>query len=467
MWGQGIFPDKCPDINVHYRKIMDRSAKTILVLFGGLCAIGTGVWAKSNFKSCSTFGANSNELCQELIFEEIIVKIGVDGTNEDCTIDICSDLDKTDCCTTDKLKSLLSDDWSSKDTETWSTSYFGKCKNKKFTIQKGPVVTLSKEGKDSLSVDSITFVAKGTDKKNTESESFVCKNFTVGGTQNPTGKQTQQCGSGPHRYFRVQDAKIQVGAVGTSENVYIEIGSDTNNATCENKMHHSIGSEWEKEKLETFDNSDFGDCGKTLFKVLTQPRVAFRKDGTDALSVSSVKLSFDVVDPQPQKMVVNCPKFDLICPGSGPCRKELLGCTIVEASKDTPSPSQANRPNQRPTFAEVASGRASTGSSSTIRSTSGGQSFFVDIGDNNRGSVSPSSGGSGKTGSVQDLIKQFENDPTLTSSTTTTTKKPGLLSKLFGSSQGKVTTTTTTTTTTTPTTTTTEPKKSGLSALFG
>lgn len=60
--------------------------------------------------------------------------MGVNGTNKDTGLTICSDVDKNDCCTTPALKSLLSDDWSSKDTEVWGPSYFGKCKNKKFTV---------------------------------------------------------------------------------------------------------------------------------------------------------------------------------------------------------------------------------------------------------------------------------------------------------------------------------------------
>lgn len=128
-------------------------------------------------------------------------------------------------------------------------------------------MTLSTESKTLLTVESITLTSKSPDKKNKETESFVCPSFAVAGTENPTGKQTHHCGPGPHRFARVVKADIKVGAVGTSKDVYIEIGSDTNKVVCENKMRHLLGSEWKKNSLEKFDQSDFGDCGKTLFKV--------------------------------------------------------------------------------------------------------------------------------------------------------------------------------------------------------
>ncbi len=42
-------------------------------------------------------------------------------------VQICSD-DKTNCCETDVMKSLLSDDWSPNDLENWGPKFFGACK---------------------------------------------------------------------------------------------------------------------------------------------------------------------------------------------------------------------------------------------------------------------------------------------------------------------------------------------------
>jgi hypothetical protein len=44
-----------------------------------------------------------------------------------CPDQLCSD-DKTSCCETDVLKSLLSDDWSPNDLENWGPKFFGACK---------------------------------------------------------------------------------------------------------------------------------------------------------------------------------------------------------------------------------------------------------------------------------------------------------------------------------------------------
>ena len=60
--------------------------------------------------------------------------IGDQGTNDDVTLEICSDYKKTDCCKTPPLKSILTDDWSKGDTEKWKPRYFGDCKNKVYKV---------------------------------------------------------------------------------------------------------------------------------------------------------------------------------------------------------------------------------------------------------------------------------------------------------------------------------------------
>ena len=62
----------------------------------------------------------------------IVATMGNEGTNDDVKVDICSDVDSA-CCQT-KLSSLLSDDWSKNDIETWKGSDLRKCEGIKFRV---------------------------------------------------------------------------------------------------------------------------------------------------------------------------------------------------------------------------------------------------------------------------------------------------------------------------------------------
>ena len=90
----------------------------------------------SHFKlteRCAFTGTDRQDLCFRTIVNEIAVKIGPDGTNDDVTIKICSDADKSDCCTA-KLSSTFKDDWSPNDLEKWSGSNLKDCKTKVFKV---------------------------------------------------------------------------------------------------------------------------------------------------------------------------------------------------------------------------------------------------------------------------------------------------------------------------------------------
>ena len=78
---------------------------------------------------------NRNDLCFKTVLNEVTANISADGTDDDVTLEFCSDLDVTQCCTTPAFKSVLSNDWSPKDIERWGTRYFGKCKNFEFTVR--------------------------------------------------------------------------------------------------------------------------------------------------------------------------------------------------------------------------------------------------------------------------------------------------------------------------------------------
>ncbi|XP_023334575.1 uncharacterized protein LOC111706054 [Eurytemora carolleeae] len=85
------------------------------------------------------------------------VTVGPDGTDDNVKIEICSDVN-TVCCKA-KISSLLSDDWKKNNIEVWKESNLGDCKNMQYKVNKavdgGLRFTLSKDGKDDLSVNNI------------------------------------------------------------------------------------------------------------------------------------------------------------------------------------------------------------------------------------------------------------------------------------------------------------------------
>ena len=99
--------------------------------------------------------------------------MGDDGTNDDVSLEvtnlfmltlhmindlqICNAKSALNCCDTGKLSSLLSDDWSKNDKETWKNKDLGPCKSKTWDACKGfDVAVKKKSGKDSLKVRDIT-----------------------------------------------------------------------------------------------------------------------------------------------------------------------------------------------------------------------------------------------------------------------------------------------------------------------
>merc|ERR1712012_636372 len=100
-----------------------------------------GIFAGTKFEKCKRLGT---DLCFKMKVKEIVVKIGNVGTNDDVTINLCSDYETDKCCTTPVLSSLLSDDWSKNDTETWKAKKLGDCGTKEFKVQKNLLLTLSK-----------------------------------------------------------------------------------------------------------------------------------------------------------------------------------------------------------------------------------------------------------------------------------------------------------------------------------
>ena len=138
-----------------------------------------------------------------------------------------------------------------------------------FQIHRGVNVTLSTSGDKQLDVASMKIYGQSPDKANTVLETMLCPSLSLGGRPNVKAVGTRFCPVGPHSLAQVFKADVQVGAIGTGEDVYMKICSDAaGKRCCENKLHHTLSSEWGKNKLEKWDRGDFDDCGdKTLFRV--------------------------------------------------------------------------------------------------------------------------------------------------------------------------------------------------------
>jgi len=111
---------------------------------------------------------------------EVVVFIGDDGTNDDVSLEICSEKSSLNCCDTGHLDSSFSDDWSKNDKETWPNKKLGACKTASFDACKGIDVAIKKKsgGKDSLKVSNITVALKKPNEKST-SAMFICPTYSV------------------------------------------------------------------------------------------------------------------------------------------------------------------------------------------------------------------------------------------------------------------------------------------------
>jgi len=130
---------------------------------------------------------------------KFLVQIGDEGTNDDVKMKVCSVPKRGApvCCDTPVLSTLLSDDWSRRDNETWAGRALGSCNNKQLSIEKsisnlhnGQIkVTVDKKGKDTLVVKNI-IVETETDPVKTLKR-FECGSFTIDGKKGTS--QTKTC----------------------------------------------------------------------------------------------------------------------------------------------------------------------------------------------------------------------------------------------------------------------------------
>jgi len=269
------------------------------------------------FSKCGgLFGSSlgGSDRCYEVKVTKLQVQIGPDETDDDVSAKICSD-DKKTCCTTPTLSRKTADDWSKNDLETWTSSKFGECKDKKFKIKKGLEVTLMKKGTDTLGVTSLFVEAETLSKnKEIESERFECGSYNLGGSgSTSSSSKSKNCKTSPYVYERVKVINVTMGPDGTNDNVKVDICSDVNDVCCRMKLS-SVSDDWSKNDVEVWKESYFGDCKTMQYKVnKANPNGGLRftllKDGKDDLIVN--KIIVETEDSNGKKYKYDCGDFKL------------------------------------------------------------------------------------------------------------------------------------------------------------
>jgi len=244
------------------------------------------------------------DLCYNVIVKEFTARMGPQGTNDDVRMRLCSDVDGK-CCDTPVLSSVLADDWSKNDNETWKEKHMGPCKNFKLQVKRGLSVSLVKSNPDNpLTVNSIDVVASmvNNTKKNVtkndavEPLSFACVdpkapafNFAKKGGQSV---KTVLCGVAPYHLGRIHTMNVTTGNDGSNNNVHYKICSDVDDLCCKVNPDSVSSNEYRKGKTDKKVATDFGDCAKYLFKIRNSPSITVIKDGKDSLKVTKVDFGF-------------------------------------------------------------------------------------------------------------------------------------------------------------------------------
>eukprot|EP00090_Calanus_glacialis_P014599 TRINITY_DN2341_c0_g1_i1.p1 TRINITY_DN2341_c0_g1~~TRINITY_DN2341_c0_g1_i1.p1 ORF type:complete len:659 (-),score=180.99 TRINITY_DN2341_c0_g1_i1:95-2071(-) len=252
------------------------------------------MWVVSLLFTATAVSAASN-----LIFKKVDVQMGAVGSDDDIRIKIC-DLSK--CCTSKKLSHVLSSEWKAKKLETWDGSDLGNCSSILFddklsSIEVSIVKALSK--KDALEVTSMVLSAQvGSDKK--KIQKFKCgsykftardavkSNFCLNEKSAPattkrpvapvtTKRPASKVSSGGLPNLQIKKINVQVGAVGTDDDVTMQI-CDLKKCCTTKELSHTFGSEWVKNKLESWDGGKLGNCSDILFTA-----------GASSLEVSVIK----------------------------------------------------------------------------------------------------------------------------------------------------------------------------------
>jgi len=234
------------------------------------------------------FVGSSVKATSNMIFKKIDVQMGAVGSDDDIRIKIC---DPSKCCTSKKLSHLLSSEWVAKKLETWDGSDLGNCSSILFDDKLSSVevaILKAKKKEDALEVTSMKLTAQvGSDKKNLQT--FECgsykfakkdstkSNFCLKSSLKTTTKRpittrkpattkapSLRGSSGSLPNLQIKKLNVQVGPVGTDEDVSMQICDSTKCCTTK-VLSHTLSSEWVKNKLETWDGRKLGNCSDILF----------------------------------------------------------------------------------------------------------------------------------------------------------------------------------------------------------
>merc|ERR1711935_999402 len=201
-----------------------------MAYFKLLILLVPGILGQTHFKKCK----GSSDLCFDAKLEKIEVFIGTNGTKKDVVVEFCGDVEVTQCCTTNVLKSRIpfAGNWKSGKNSTFKPNKFGKCKDQTFTIKKDMKVTVKTSGTDSLLVKQIDVYlisadTKVKDDKKPTLELFQCKNYNIGGDK--LTQETKACQTGPYHCSQIEKAVFTMGTDGTNNDVNFKIEADGNN----------------------------------------------------------------------------------------------------------------------------------------------------------------------------------------------------------------------------------------------
>jgi len=343
-----------------------------MAYFKLLILLVPGILGQTHFKKCK----GSSDLCFDAKLEKIEVFIGTNGTKKDVVVEFCGDVEVTQCCTTNVLKSRIpfAGNWKSGKNSTFKPNKFGKCKDQTFTIKKDMKVTVKTSGTDSLLVKQIDVYlisadTKVKDDKKPTLELFQCKNYNIGGDK--LTQETKACQTGPYHYSQIEKAVFTMGTDGTNNDVNFKIEADGNNVTCETELS-SFADDWSKSDTEIWLRGDFGKCKDKLYKINEHPTFSISKTGKDDLKVRSSHFYMRRLDNE-KTTKYDCGPFELKgdC-NKLPCIKKFRNCDPSTVGAGVAAKTVAKATTKKPTTTTKTT-------TTTVKPTTKGKGFLSKI----------------------------------------------------------------------------------------
>jgi len=285
----------------------------------------------------------------------VVVQMGDDGTNDDISLEICNAKSALTCCDTGKLSSLLSNDWSKNDKETWKNKDLGQCKTKPWNACRGfDVAVKKKSGKDSLKIKDITLeLVDQKDAKKTQK--FLCSNYNIGSTDTvkrntcvlqgsplncpkapvttkrttksplSTGTRTGPClrngKNCDNNNVILKELDVQIGRDGTTDKVSAKVCTPDQKTCCSTlELSARTGNNWVRNGNTTWKGSPLGLCRD--FQFITQPKttvtnlqeiklvLTLNKPGKNGMRLTNFNINAKT--PSGQDRIFQCGKIDVV-----------------------------------------------------------------------------------------------------------------------------------------------------------